>query len=277
MLSRLFRRRSAPAADAALIHARRADRVFAHLDDAQWHRLTARAALFLRDKSICGAGGFEPDETARWTIALQAALPALNLGFEPYADFVDVIVYPDTFIVPRRVEDDDGVVHEFDDELAGEAIDGGPVVLSWPDVASDEDDAAGYSVVIHEFLHKIDLCDGDADGVPPLARSRRAEWADTLGHALTTFRRALDRVERSIPRTVDPQTQAALPYYASLPMDPYAATDPAEFFAVSGEVFFTDPATLAMHFPALYAQYRRYFGQDPATRAVDRPSAQANR
>lgn len=276
MLDRLFRRRRAPVCPPDVLARVRPDRMFRHLDDESWARLGARAAEFLRTKSICGAQGFEPDELVRWTIALQAVLPSLNLPFDPYAGFVDVVVYPDSFVAARRIEDDDGVVHEFDDELSGEALEGGPVALSWQETSPDRE-ADCTSVVIHEFMHKIDLCDGRADGTPPLPRERRERWAEVLSAALDAFRRDVARVERTIPRDVDPETEAADAYYAALALDPYAATDAAEFFAVAGEAFFLVPDTLARRFPALYALLVEFFAQDPLTAATRRASAPGDR
>ena len=74
------------------------------------------------------------------------------------------MVYPGDFRVRRSEVDEDGVLHEWDDELAGEAMPGGPVVLSWDAAAHDP----AINVVIHEFAHKLDMLSGAADGMPPL-------------------------------------------------------------------------------------------------------------
>ena len=102
-------------------------------------------------------------------------------------------------------------------------------------------------------------------GTPPLPRSARARWEDTLTAAYEDFCDQLDRVERAIPAHVDPEGPAADPYYARLPLDPYAATDPGEFFAVTAEAFFTAPRALVRAYPAVYALFRDYFRQDPLT------------
>ena len=83
--------------------------------------------------------------------------------------------------------------------------------------------------------------------------------------AYDDFCTRLDEVEAAIPRHVDPESPAADAWYERLPMDPYAATDPGEFFAVATEIFFTDPAALDDAYPALYELFRDYFGQDPLT------------
>lgn len=225
-------------------------------------RMRELIAAFLSAKTFTGAHGLALDDTMRLTIAAQACLPVLRLGLAHYDDFVEIVVYPSAFSVRRTVTDDIGLVHEFDDVLAGEAMDGGPVVLSWDDVAGDDADP-GSNVVIHEFAHKLDMADGVADGCPPMPAARQAHWRDTLEAAYDAFVDALDAVEAEIPRHVDPESEAAEAWYGRLPLDPYAATDEAEFFAVAAETFFVEPAVLADAFPALYGCFVTFFRLDP--------------
>lgn len=238
-----------------------------HLEPAQIALLKTQCEKFLAGKQFSGAAGFEVDDDVRVGIAIQACLPALHLGLAGYRDFVEIVVYPDRFVAPRRQVDDIGVVHEYDDELAGEAMEGGPVVLSWPD-ADPAAGHVGFNVVIHEFAHKLDMLDGAADGAPPLPAALRGRWTRTMTEAYEDFCSRLDQVEAAIPRHVDPESAAADPWFERLPLDPYAATDPGEFFAVTAEVFFTDPAALHRAYPDLYSLFRDYFAQDPLTGAV---------
>ncbi len=245
-----------------------------HLDEPALHRLRELSAGFLAAKSVSGAAGFEVDERVRLAIALQACLPVLRLGLSAYDDFVEIVVYPDRFLVPRSQVDEAGVVHESTDELIGEAMQRGPVVLSW----SDADPTAGEqgsNVVIHEFAHKIDMLNGEADGIPPLPRRERAGWTHEIEGAFESFCGMLERVEASIPRHVDPESPEGQAWYSRLPLDPYAATDVSEFFAVAAESFFVDPEPLAEVFPAFYRRLADYFGQDPLRRA--RPAATERR
>ena len=264
-----------------------------HLDAAGLARLRELSAGFLAAKTVTGAGGFEVDDRVRVAIAAQACLPILKLGLAAYDDFVEIVVYPDRFLVRRTEVDEAGVVHESTDELAGEAMERGPVVLSWPDAdpsgngdpkgeddpdADDDPDGAGHrptrgwNVVIHEFAHKLDMLDGDPDGVPPLPARRRAAWVREIEGAWASFCGMLDRLEAAIPRHVDPESPQGEAWYASLPLDPYAATDVSEFFAVAAEAFFVDPEPLADVFPELYRMLAGYFGQDPLS-AVRAPAS----
>jgi hypothetical protein len=203
------------------------------------------------------------------SIAVQACLPILNLGIGWYRGWTGIVVYPSEFLVPRELTDEDGVVHEFVEPIAGEAWDGGPLLLSWDDAQrSDGEIGLAYNVVIHEFTHKLDMLDGAADGVPPFTRSSHPEldrqrWTDALAEAFARFTAELELVEHELPPGADPDDDEAERYYAHLPLDPYAAQDEGEFFAVSSETFFVDPARLRDAFPDWYRQLATFFRQDP--------------
>lgn len=233
-------------------------------DDDDALRFRTLIAEFLTSKTISGAGGLQIDDEIRLSVAAQACLPILNRGLALYDTFSEVIVYPAAFQVRRTITDEAGVVHEIDDVLAGEAMEGGPVVLSWDDVEYDETGSA--NVVVHEFAHKLDLADGVADGVPPMPTALQRRWVRALEASYDAFVDALDAVETAIPPHVDPESPAADPYYERLPLDPYAATDPSEFFAVAAEAFFVDPARLRAAYPDLYGCLVDYFGGDPLDR-----------
>ena len=144
------------------------------LSDDDKLQLRARIAWFLASKSINGAAGFEVDDHIRLSIAAQACLPILHLEPSRYEGWNEVIVYPGGFLIPRTDVDEDGVVHEYVQEAAGEAWEGGPLILSWEDADPQQEAEPGsaFNVVIHEFAHKLDLADGSgADGMPGLQRA----------------------------------------------------------------------------------------------------------
>ena len=212
-------------------------------------RLRGLVLLFLAEKEFAPVGGVRLSALDRLEIAAQACLLVLGLGLEPYDDWVGIVVHPSDFRVRRSETDEAGVVHEWDDELAGESWPGGPVVLSWE--ALDESGSVpegGANVVIHEFAHKLDMMDGEADGVPPLVgAAARAAWREVLGREYERFCRALDSGRATL-------------------LDPYAAEDESEFFAVASEAFFESPNALRRTYPELYELLRRYYRQDPAAR-----------
>jgi len=239
----------------------------AGLSAQQDEALRMRSAWLLASKTFSGAHGFEITDDIRLAIAIQAALPILELDPSLYEGWVEIVVYPGGFLIPRSEVQEDGVVHEYLLEASGEAWEGGPVILSWEGSAPGGRHA--MNVVIHEFAHKLDLYGGAADGMPSLhnhAGIRSSDWMRVLDAAFDDFNAALDAVEDAIPHNIDPDSEAASPWYDRLPLDPYAATDEAEFFAVSSEAFFVDPEPLARALPDWYGLLRQYYRQDPLER-----------
>lgn len=207
-------------------------------------RLTS---LFLDAKEFSSAGGLTMTDEIAVAVAAQACLPVLRLGLEPYRGFVGIVVHPDEVVAPRQSTDEHGIVHQWDEVLAGEAMDGGPVMLSWQDVrAAGEGADWGYNVVIHEFAHVLDMGNGASDGVPLLpTRAELDAWIRVLDDEYAHFRTAVDRGRETV-------------------IDPYGASGPDEFFAVASESFFVTPLPLQQQHPALYAQLAAYYRQNPA-------------
>lgn len=223
-----------------------------NLSPSEQQQLRELSESFLGAKEFSAAGGLELTDEICVSIAAQGCLPILKLGLSTYRDWVGIIVYPDEFVVRRQIEDDDGVMHEYDDVLAGEAWEGGPLILSWHDVKMAGD---GYNVVIHEFAHKLDMLNGDADGMPALHSGiTESEWQETFLAAYDNFCQRVDSGEDTI-------------------IDPYASEAPGEFFAVLSECFFELPDVVAEEYPALYALFSRYYRQDPLTRLMKASSA----
>ncbi|HUQ26475.1 MAG TPA: M90 family metallopeptidase [Burkholderiales bacterium] len=208
----------------------------------QSRKLKDLTLLFLAEKQFTAVHGLELTDAMRVSIAAQACLPILELGLDWYSGWTGVIVYPGDFRVRRTEVDEDGVVHEWDDELAGEAMPGGPVVLSWDAAAHDP----AMNVVIHEFAHKLDMLDGVADGKPPLHAGMDA-------HA---WRKAFDAAYEGLCDAVERGRDTWL--------DPYAAEHPSEFFAVMSEAFFEDPQETRRRYADVYDQLKLFYRQDPA-------------
>ena len=237
------------------------------LSDQDLVRLKRKAAWFLASKSFSTAHDLVLTDDIMLSIAVQASLPILNLDTSLYEGWTQVIVYPGAFLIPREDVDEAGVVHEYMAPASGEAWDGGPVILSWDDVQGDVGTHA--NVVIHEFAHKIDLHSGPADGVPGLSGYpdlSASVWYEGLHAALDGFRQQVLELERQIPAAIDPDSALADPWYATLGLDVYAATDEAEFFAVSSEAFFVSPQRLRQRLPAWYGMLARFYRQDPLAR-----------
>jgi hypothetical protein len=217
------------------------------LDAAERTRLREAASLFIHDKAFSAAGGANVDGATQRIIALQACLLTLNLGEDSYRGWSEIILYPDEFLRDLEEIDEAGVVHSSRDILAGESWHGGPLVLSLADVTSSGQ-ADGVNVVLHEFAHKLDMLNGDANGFPPLHRGMdAAAWARDFSAAYEDLCARVDAGEDTA-------------------IDPYATANPAEFFAVLTEVFFETPRLLDREYPVIYRHLQQFYRQHPLAR-----------
>jgi Mlc titration factor MtfA (ptsG expression regulator) len=216
-------------------------------DLAELRRL---CSLFLADKEFHGVDGFEVTDEVAVAVAAQACLPVLRLGLAWYDGFVGIVMHEGEVVAQRSYQDDDGVVHEYDEELAGEAMEGGPLMLSWNAIAVSNDPTQFgrdevFNVIIHEFAHVIDMRDGLADGVPPLDAAEREHWIATIDAEWEKFCARIDAGEDTL-------------------IDPYGGEAVEEFFAVAVEAFFVAPAAMRAEEPAMYELLAAFFRQDPA-------------
>ena len=215
--------------------------------DSEIERLKELAILFLYHKEFEGAHDLEVTQEMKLIIALQACLPILKLGWGGYDGWITVIVYPAGFMPTRVIRDEYGVEHHVQSSLSGEAWQRGPVVLAW----SQTEHAGvidGHNLVIHEFAHKLDMQNGAANGFPPLHRNMSIPaWTRALSEGFEVSKQKCDRGKH-------------------IGMDCYAASSPAEFFAVLSEVFFERPAVVKQRYPDIYDQFCQYYRQDPLQR-----------
>ena len=134
-----------------------------------------------------------------------------------------------------------------DRPAAGQAWLDGVVVLGWEEVkdgAQAIDD--GHNVVFHEFAHMLDAEDGRMDGIPVVDSSASYHtWVTQWSAQFAEHVRRVDANESTL-------------------LDPYGATNRAEFFAVATEAFFEIPDQLRTDQPGLYALLSEFFKLDPA-------------
>ena len=209
------------------------------------HRLTRQVGDGIVVEGHRGVAVEVAGREQRVSLAALCCLPLLEFGAEGLRGWSQLIVYPDAFRVNRTHVDAAGVLHEWEDELIGEAWETGPMILSWADIVADcEDPNAGFCVAAHEMAHKIDALDGALDGTPPLPRPWQKEWA-------RDFQTAYDKLAKRVDRGRDTA------------IDGYAAEAPEEFFAVVTEYHFSDPQTLRAEMPQVAAHLERFYGPSP--------------
>jgi Mlc titration factor MtfA (ptsG expression regulator) len=211
-------------------------------------RLRQEMLVFLAEKPLVGCAGLRITDEMRVTIAAQACLLLLGARRGGYPELREVLVYPDAFVVQARDGDASvpGLHHEWEEARSGESSARGQVVLSWADVkAGSRDPDDGFNVVIHEFAHQLDQVKGYANGAPPLPSAQAyALWSGVMQAEYDALHARLRAGQQGL-------------------LDPYAATAPAEFFAVASETFFERPQALAEQHPALYQQLSGFYRLNP--------------
>lgn len=209
-------------------------------------QLKKQAQVLLAEVPFIGCNGLVVTTEMRVLVAAQAALLLLNRRKASFRNLRQVLLYPRPFIVDRTVPNGLGLVHDTRRVLSGESWQQGQVILSWPDVlagAAVPDD--GHNVVIHEFAHQLDQETGSANGAPYVqGQQARQRWAETMK---TEFEALQARLANGHPGLIDA----------------YGATDPAEFFAVTSELFFERPQALAEAHPQLFRELASCYRSNP--------------
>jgi MtfA peptidase len=255
------------------------------VDTQELRRLTS---LFLDRKEFSTSGGLQLTDAMAVAIAAQACLPVLRLGLQSYDGFVGIVVHPDQVLAQREVADDDGVVHAYNELLAGEAMQGGPVMLSWPDVRLGGSTGAA--------VFGASTSPGALWGTSDSGAARGAVGAgaspSAMGHpgpealrgynvVIHEFAHVLDMADgvadgmpllppevpakewrHTLGRELD-RFSALVQAGTDTALDPYGAQGEEEFFAVASESFFVAPQGMLQEHPALYTLFKRYYLQDP--------------
>ncbi|HEY4282208.1 MAG TPA: M90 family metallopeptidase [Chthoniobacterales bacterium] len=222
-------------------------RFFERLSETDRAELVGHVQVFLAEKRFEGCGGLEITDKIRLTIAAQACLLLLHRKTDYFPRLLTILVYPSAYLADERRPIDEHVWQEGKVSRLGETgRQLGSMVLAWDATKSGAADPSdGRNVVFHEFAHQLDYENFAADGAPALAtRDQQLSWG------------AVMRVEFASLQAADATGIPTL-------LDTYGATNPAEFFAVATEAFFERPYGLRQRHPRLYAEFARYFQQDP--------------
>ena len=219
--------------------------IYKSLTSEQQKELLGYIQVFLKEKQFIGCLGLQITEEIKVTIAAIACLLLFGDRKTYFPNLRSVLVYPHAYIV-NELTMNSYVVEERRVARLGESWTRDQLVLSWEQVQQDiRNWKDGHNVILHEFAHQLDQEDGQAEGVPILARALDYEvWKQVMS---AEYLQLCDRVENG-QKTV---------------LDNYGATSPAEFFAVATETFFEKPKQLNQKHEVLYEILQRYYRLDP--------------
>lgn len=192
-----------------------------------------RAVLFLTQVRITGVKT-KVEDLDRILIAASAIIPIFNFRGWEYRNLHEVLLYPDSFD------------HEYKQEGGGRNILGmvgsgamnHVMILSQFELRQAFINKTGKAnTAIHEFVHLVDKTDGDIDGIPEALMDKKyiVPW--------------LQLMQQGIKNIFDDNSD----------INPYGATNEAEFFAVAAEYFFERPELLKEKHPELYTLLTKIF------------------
>ncbi len=201
-----------------------------------------RAAHFLTQVKITGIKTVVED-VDRVLIAASAIIPIFNFPGWEYQNIHEVLLYPDSFN------------HEYEQEGGGRNILGmvgsgamnHVMILSQFELRQSFTNETGKSnTAIHEFVHLIDKTDGEIDGLPEALLDKKyiMPWLQLMQQKIKEI------------------------YEEKSDINPYGATNEAEFFAVVSEYFFERPDLLKEKHPELYSLLLKIFSPESATKKI---------
>ena len=209
-------------------------------------QLKRKIRQFLHEKTFVGCGDLDINDEIKVTIAAKACLLLLNRDTEVFPKLSHILVYPSAFVVPRQHMEGGGVVTHTNQTLSGESWSDGRVILAWDQIVNNpHNEEMGQDVVIHEFAHQLDSEDGGTNGAPVLPSTvAYRQWSQIMEQEFANLQTAIAKQESGV-------------------IDPYGATNPAEFFAVISEAFFKKSHELAYYHASLFDLLKNYYRVDP--------------
>ena len=206
---------------------------YQQLDETRKTEFENRVQQFLSQTKITGVNTIV-EELDKMLIAASAIIPIFNFPGWQYIHLHEVLLYPNSFN------------HEFEQQGNGRDVLGmvGSGALNHVMILSQHQLRQAFlnktgkdNTAIHEFVHLVDKTDGDIDGIPAFILEKKyiQPWLQLMQHEI----RLIDENKSDI--------------------DPYGATNEAEFFAVVSEYFFERPELLKEKHPELYGLLEKIF------------------
>jgi hypothetical protein len=222
---------------------------YSFLSEDEQRELRNLIQIFIAEKDWLGGDELLITDEIKLIIAAHACILILKIPHDYYSNVVSIIVYPTTVYTPAPPMNifGDPTIPVFDSvPVLGAAHYRGPLILVWNSIKREiRHPERGHNVIFHEFAHKLDMMDGYADGTPPLMdKESYDEWARVCTIEFESLKESIHR------------NQATL-------LDPYGATNEAEFFAVVTELFFTKPKEMKDQHSRLYELMSQFYNQDP--------------
>jgi Mlc titration factor MtfA (ptsG expression regulator) len=214
---------------------------YQNLNETDKLQFETRLQNFLDAVKITGVKTVvEPIDKA--LVAASAIIPIFAFKNWEYNNLNEVLLYPDSF---NEEFNTNGDQERFVLGMVGSGAMQHVMILSQPALRqgfinkTDKNNTG-----IHEFVHLIDKTDGEVDGVPEYLMNKQylLPWINLM--------------HKNIKEILADKSD----------INPYGATNKAEFFAVVSEYFFERPDLLRIKHPELYKLLEQVFSNDSNTK-----------
>ena len=198
-----------------------------------------RTIHFLTQVKVTGVKTVVED-LDRVLIAASAIIPIFNFQGWEYPNRNEVLLYPDACDHEFEQQGDDRNILG----MVGSGALNQVMILSQFELRQAFINETGKNnTAIHEFVHLVDKTDGEIDGVPESLLNKQyiKPW--------------LQLMQEKIKEIIDDRSD----------INPYGATNEAEFFAVVSEYFFERPELLKEKHPELYELLLKIFHPEPVS------------
>ena len=179
------------------------------------------------------------EDIDRLLVAASAIIPVFGFKDWKYNNLREVLLYPESF------DKEEFLLRSNERNTLG-MVGNGPMqrvmILSKPALHEGFTNEMGKeNTGIHEFVHLLDKEDGDVDGLPETLLNRKytTTWLDVVTENINAI------------------------HEGNSDINPYGATNKAEFFAVAAEYFFKRPDLFKKRHEALYNMMVQIFNQSP--------------
>jgi Mlc titration factor MtfA (ptsG expression regulator) len=217
---------------------------YRRLSDSDKTCFEQRCILFWQTTKIESSQDVEVTDEDRLLVAASAIIPVWSFTHWHYFNIKTVILLPGRFNDKYQYGMPDSRISG----MVGTGAMKGKMALSKPDLHYGfSNDADKNNVGIHEFVHLIDMADGQTDGFPERVTKYEycAPWFEFVHHKINEMEDGSSNI------------------------NDYATTNSAEFFAVSSEYFFERPKMLKKKHPKLYDYLSQFYQQNLAELEAD--------
>ncbi len=186
--------------------------------------------------SICKVSGIDTkvSDEDRLLVAASAVIPIFGFRQWEYTNIHEVLLYPNSFNTQFKTE---GKGRNILGQVGWGYMNGTMILSREALLQGFENEQGKSNVGIHEFVHLIDKLDGSTDGIPEVLMEKQ--------YAIPWLKMVHDEMGKIREHNSD--------------INPYGATNEAEFLSVAGEYFFNQPELFKKKHPELYVWLEKMF------------------